>query len=90
VPISLEPGEPGPLLRLYGTGWRALDDSGYLYAEVGGIPVPVIHSGAHPSLPGVDEITLGPIPAALQGRGSTHVQVSFEGRPANRVTVVFD
>lgn len=90
VPISLEPGEPGPLLRLYGTGWRALNDSGYLYAEVGGIPVPVIHSGAHPSLPGVDEITLGPIPAALQGRGSTHVQVSFEGRPANRVTVVFD
>ena len=90
VPISLHPGEPGPLLRLYGTGWRALDDSGYLYAEVGGIPVPVVHSGAHPDLPGVDEITLGPLPAALQGRGSTHVQVSFQGRPANRVTVVFD
>ena len=38
---------------------------------------------------GEDIVNVGPLPQSLAGRGAVPVVVSFDGKPANTVTVSF-
>jgi uncharacterized protein (TIGR03437 family) len=63
-------------LSLYGTGWR---NGGTPTFTVNGVSVPVSFSGAHPSLIGVDQVNLGPLPDSLNTNGTKTVTLISQG-----------
>lgn len=71
------------LLLVYGTGMRGKD----LAVSIGGVPVPVWSVGVADGLPGVDVITVGPLPESLGGPTAKDVAVTVGGERSNTVTV---
>ena len=49
--------------------------------------VPVLGFAAVSAYQGEDIINIGPLPRSLAGQGEVTVAVSFDGKPANSVTV---
>lgn len=79
VPISVtDRGLPNYLV-LYGTGLR---NQAGVEVKIGGQPCPVSFAGAHPSLPGVDQLNVR-LPEALRGFGNVAVVVTAGGFVAN-------
>ncbi len=78
VPISLPSA-----LSLYATGLRR---GRLTSATIGGLPAPVLYSGAQPSFLGLDQVNLE-IPLALRGRGLVEIRLTVDGIPANIVSI---
>jgi len=84
VPVDLGAPSDQLFLSLYGTGFRA---GASATAAVGGIGVPVSSFAAVPDYQGLDIVTIGPLPRALEGRGEVDVAFSVDGKAANLVQV---
>lgn len=79
VPVSVSNGGLPNYLVLYGTGLR---DQPALEVRVGGQQCQVTYSGAHPSLPGVDQLNVR-LPENLRGAGTVTIVVSAAGFVSN-------
>jgi uncharacterized protein (TIGR03437 family) len=77
------------ILSLYGTGMRGFSSLANVSLTIGGVSVPVLFVGAQASLPGVDLVSAGPLPAALQGAGVVSAMLTVDGMTANPVTMQF-
>ncbi|MBA3973016.1 MAG: hypothetical protein C0504_02210 [Candidatus Solibacter sp.] len=88
APISMSDASRKVYLQLYGTGMRPAGGAAGITASVGGVTVAVESAAAHGSLPGIDEIRVGPLPQSLAGSGLATVTVSAGGRDSNAVTVI--
>ena len=84
VPVDLGPAGDQVYLSLYGTGFRAASQA---TATVGGVNVPVYGFAAAGAYQGEDLINIGPLPRSLVGRGESPIQITFDGKAANLVTV---
>jgi uncharacterized protein (TIGR03437 family) len=87
APVDLGLATDQVYLSLYGTGFRGY--AGQAAATVGGIGVPVSGVAATGTYLGEDIVNVGPLPRLLVGRGTVDVVVSFDGKPANTVSVAF-
>ncbi len=79
MPISVTNGGQPNYLVLYGTGLR---NQAGLEVRVGGQLCQVTYSGAHSSLPGVDQINVR-LPESLRGVGTVAIIVSSAGFVSN-------
>lgn len=80
-PIDLSSGNV--FLVLYGTGLRRRSGNP-VRASIGGISVPVAFAGPQGSLPGLDQINLGPLPQTLSGgKGDVDLVITVDGIQAN-------
>jgi uncharacterized protein (TIGR03437 family) len=89
VPWSFSlPATGQAYLILYGTGLRN-HSLNPVKATVNGVLVPVLYAGAQGSLPGLDQVNLGPLPQTLAGTGKTslNVVVIVDGIPTNTTTI---
>ena len=86
VPVPVDLGAAGDrmFLSLYGAAFRAATQA---TATVGGVDVPVLAFAAVPQFAGEDVVNIGPLPRTLAGRGEVSVVLTFDGKPANPVTV---
>ncbi len=84
APIHLDASAEVYLL-LFGTGIRHHGSS--VVALVGGQIVPVLGAIAQGEFPGLDQVNIGPLPAALAGRGDVDIMLFADGVQANTVTV---
>jgi uncharacterized protein (TIGR03437 family) len=85
-PIDLAGNDPVFLL-LYGTGIRRRSALSAVTATIGGLQVPVTFADALSGFAGLDQVTLGPLPPSLAGRGLVDVVLRVDGRPANVVQI---
>lgn len=79
VPISVRDQGRTNYLVLYGTGIR---NQSAVEVKIGGQSCPVTFAGAHPSLPGVDQLNVQ-LPDSLRGIGTVAVVVTAGGFVAN-------
>jgi uncharacterized protein (TIGR03437 family) len=88
TPISLLPTTDMVYLVLYGTGIRHRS-ANPVEATVNGVKVPVLYAGAQSTLPGLDQVNLGPLPQSLTGTGRTglNIVITVDGIPANITTI---
>jgi uncharacterized protein (TIGR03437 family) len=84
LPISLSSSNTQVFLEMYGTGIR---NAQMVTVTVGGIPVPVLYSGAAPGYAGEDQVNAGPLPASLAGSGAVNVWLVADGQAANPVNL---
>lgn len=85
APIDISSGKV--FLVLYGTGIRR-HSGNPVKATIGGIAVPVAYAGAQSTLPGLDQINLGPLPQTLAGgKGDVNLVVTVDGIPANTTRI---
>jgi uncharacterized protein (TIGR03437 family) len=82
-PIRLDGSGSSVYLVLYGTGIRS---AATVTATINGGSVPVLYYGAQGSVPGLDQINLGPLPPVLAGTGSVTIALTADGKQANPVT----
>ena len=68
-PIDFGAGSDSVYLILFGTGLRNRASQADVSATVGGQSVPVVYAGAQFQYAGLDQVNLGPLPAALAGSG---------------------
>jgi uncharacterized protein (TIGR03437 family) len=75
-------------LVLYGTGIRHHSNNP-VKATINGVLVPVTYAGAQSTLPGLDQVNLGPLPQTLTGTGkaSLSVVVLVDGIPSNTTLI---
>jgi uncharacterized protein (TIGR03437 family) len=88
LPQPFDVNEPGAqfYLILFGTGLRGPRTQ--LRATVGTLPVPVIYAGPQGDLAGLDQVNLGPLPAALALKlGEFDVRLTLDGATSNTVTI---
>ncbi len=87
-PFSLSPSSSQFYLILYGTGLRN-HSANPVKVSINGVLVPVLYAGAQGTLPGLDQINVGPLPSTLSGTGKTslNVVVTVDGIPANTTTI---
>ncbi len=85
LPIDLSQPGRQVYLMLFGTGMRNVSESAT--ATIGGAPVMISGPMAQLQFEGLDQVTLGPLPSALSGRGEVEIVLSVDGRIANRATV---
>lgn len=86
--LPLNPASGQLYLVLYGTGLRN-GSPARTTARVGNQAVPILSIAASPEYPGLDQIAIGPVPPSLAGAGLVEVEVSLDGQPANRLSVLF-
>lgn len=85
VPIDLGSDSEQVILSLFGTGMRGATQMAT--ATVGGVPVGVAGPVPQQQFVGLDQVNLGPLPRSLAGRGEIVINLSVDGRAANRVTI---
>ena len=77
----------GPIyLSLFGTGIRSGSE---LTATIDGISIDVRFYGADPVFPGLDQVTIGPLPPELSRRSVVDLVLTVDGIEANRVQFGF-
>jgi uncharacterized protein (TIGR03437 family) len=84
IPIDLSAGDT--YISFFGSGFRGARPAS-VTALVGGVPVPVLGATAQGQFAGLDQLTVGPLPATLSGKGEVELQATFEGQTANKVTI---
>ena len=85
VPVNVTNGLA--VLSLYGTGIRGRSSLSNVNLTVGGKPVAVNFAGAAGQAQGLDLVTAGPLPAALQGSGKAPVVLTVDGVTANQLSI---
>jgi len=86
VPIPVSGGE-SVYITLLATGVRHRTQLSAVSATIGGKSIPAILASAHPTLPGVDQVTVGPLPKDLPA-GPSKVLVRVDGRTSQELTIV--
>ncbi len=86
LPVAMGSASDQVSIYLYGTGLRGGTGAS---ATVGGLAVPVTGPDVESAFPGLDRLTLGPLPRSLAGRGEVPIAVTVSGNAANSVTVTF-
>jgi uncharacterized protein (TIGR03437 family) len=87
VPVAFD-AEAGDLyLTFYGTGIRGFAQG--VRAEINERSAPVFSAGDQGQYDGLDQVNIGPLPAALAADGEAEVQLVADGVASNRVTVLF-
>ena len=81
-PIELR-ADDQVIVSLYGTAWRGANN---INAVVGNIAAELLYRGAHPTIPGLDQINLR-VPNSV--RGEVDVYVVGDGVDSNRVRMSF-
>ena len=66
APIDLGPASDELFLQVYATGVR---NAPGLYALLGETLLPIVNLGPQGAFAGLDQITMGPIPRSLAGKG---------------------
>jgi uncharacterized protein (TIGR03437 family) len=85
IPIDVSrPGEQVYLI-LSGTGMR--NSSQKPTATIGGAEVAAAGPVTPGDYPGLDQVTLGPLPQSLSGKGEAAIVLRIEGKTANTTTV---
>ena len=84
IPIALNAGVDQVFLSFFGTGFRFQSS---VSASIDGVELPVLGAVAQGQFDGLDQAVVGPLPAALAGRGDVEVRFIFDGFSANPVTV---
>ena len=75
------------ILTVDGTGMRGVSSLKNVVASINGRPAEIQSAGAHPSIPGLDQVNLV-VPVALEGTaGEVPVIITVDGQTANVVTV---
>jgi uncharacterized protein (TIGR03437 family) len=87
APIDLSVSSDKVYLVLYGTGIR--HKAGVVTCLINGQPVPVTYAGAQSSFVGLDQVNVGPLPAALRGAGKVDISITVDGQVSNKVQVLF-
>jgi hypothetical protein len=88
-PIDPTAAHDSVFLVLNATGLAGYTSKDWSYAEIGGTAVPVVSIAADPDTPGIELVTLGPLPVSLANRGLLDVLIAVEGISANPVQVFF-
>jgi uncharacterized protein (TIGR03437 family) len=86
VPINFGAASDQLYLSFFGTGFR---NQSAVACRIGGIDVPVFGAVAQGQFAGLDQAVAGPLPRSLAGRREAEVVFTFDGMPANTVTVSF-
>jgi uncharacterized protein (TIGR03437 family) len=84
LPINLGPSTEQVYLEMYGTGIRSAKS---VTVTMGTLSVPLLYAGAAPVYAGLDQVNIGPLPAALAGTGSLNIVITADGQAANTVNV---
>ena len=89
--MPLKVGAENPLLYvvLYATGVRNHQDLASVHAAISDREVPVIWAGPS-SLPGVDHVTVGPLPPDLAGAGDATISVRIGTQGSNTLALHFE
>lgn len=82
IPIELRPDDQ-VIVSLYGTAWRGAN---VITAAVGNVAAELFYRGAHPTIPGLDQINLR-VPNSV--RGEVDVVVFADGAESNRARLSF-
>jgi uncharacterized protein (TIGR03437 family) len=88
IPIDLGPVGDQVFLILYGTGIRYRGTLASVSVNIGGVENQVTFAAAQGGLIGLDQINVR-LQRSLIGRGDVDVNLTVEGRAANRVQVNF-
>ncbi len=86
MPIELGEETDQVFVILYGTGIRLRSSLQAVPAKIGGVTSQVFFAGAQGGYIGLDQINLG-LPRSLAGRGEVDVELSADGKAANKVRV---
>lgn len=86
VPFRLADGDL-IYLTLWATGIRGRSSLSAVTATVGGATVPAIYAAPDPDLPGVDQLSVGPLPATLRGAGRTVISIKVDGRSSQELAI---
>ena len=89
APIDLGAPTDSVYLLLYGTGIRNRGSLADVSASVGSQSVPVQYAGSQFQYDGLDQVNLGPLPAALAGAGQVTVFLTVSGLKTNPLTLSF-
>lgn len=84
LPINVAAKNSQFYLEMYGTGIRNAKN---VTVTVGNMSVPILYSGKTPDYAGEDQVNIGPLPAALAGKGSVDIILTADGQAANTVNV---
>jgi len=84
LPLNVSAADTQLYLEMYGTGIRNAKE---VTVAIGGLPVPVLFAGAAPGFAGEDQVNVGPLPAALAGKGNVPILLRADGLAANTVNV---
>ncbi len=84
IPIDLSAGDT--YISFFGSGLRGVRAAA-VTALIGGVSVPVLAATAQGQFAGLDQLTVGPLPATLSGKGEIELEATFEGQTANKVTI---
>jgi len=84
APLDLRAASDQIFLTQFGTGIRGNSD---VHVFMNRIEVPVLFAGAHPTLVGLDQVNIGPIPRSLIGAGEVAILLTTGNLSANEVTV---
>ncbi|MGH9845905.1 MAG: hypothetical protein ACREEM_44945, partial [Blastocatellia bacterium] len=87
VPLDLGASTDQVFLLLYGTGFRNRSGLPAVRVKIGGVEAPVLFAGPALGFSGLDQLTAGPIPPILLGRGPVEIIVTVDNRDANTVQV---
>ena len=88
-PIDATAAHDSVFLALNATGLAGITSKDRSYAEIGGTTVPVVSIAADANTPGIERVTLGPLPVSLANRGLLDVLIAVDGISANPVQVFF-
>lgn len=86
APIDLGSESDQIYLVFYGTGFRSRNDFSSATVTIGGVNAPIAYIGAQGDFMGLDQLNVR-LPSSLAGRGQVGVQLSFEGKKANVVSI---
>ncbi|MBX3278612.1 MAG: hypothetical protein KF868_11475 [Acidobacteria bacterium] len=88
APVDFGPEGDELFLILFGTGLRGRSDQRAVSVSVGGLPAEVTYADAQPTFAGLDQVNVW-LPRSLAGRGDVDVEVTADGKAANKVRVRF-
>jgi len=83
-PLDLAPASGQVYLSLYGSGIRNF--TGAVVATAGGESVPVLGALPQGTFAGLDQVNIGPLPAALAARDEIEIPIAVDGVRSNAVT----
>jgi len=87
VAIDLSASEDLVFLVLYGTGWRFNPSAERMAVKINDLPVVASFAGPQGSFIGLDQINLRLDPS-FAGKGYVDIQISIDGVPSNKVSVL--
>ena len=90
VPINVAAEAGQVFLTLFGTGIRGVSSAEQIAATINGETVPLLAFAPSGEFDGLDQVSIGPLPADLVGSGEVEILLTVDGVASNPVTVVIE